>query len=218
MSKITNYLSGVFEKFPEIKLQTWALIIGLIFGAFLLTKIISKKGKMSTKKLVYGSLCISIAFVLSYIRIFHMPQGGSITPASMLPIMFFAYMFGPVDGIIAGMAYGLLQYVQDAYAVHWIQLLFDYPLAFGALGLAGYFKNNLKLGLIVGSLGRFIFHVLSGVFFFADYAAEAGMAPIPYSAAYNSFIVVELVICLVIVSIPQFSSALKRIKGEVTAL
>lgn len=216
MSKIINYLSGVFEKFPEIKIQTWALVIGLIFAAFLLSKLLSKKGKTSTKKLVYGSLCISISFVLSYIRIFHMPQGGSVTPASMLPIMFFAYMFGPVDGIMAGMAYGLLQYVQDAYMVHWIQLLFDYPLAFGALGLAGYFKNNFKLGLIVGSLGRFIFHVLSGVFFFADYAAEAGMNPIPYSVVYNSFIWVELVICIIIVSIPQFSSALKRIKAEAT--
>lgn len=217
MSKIINYLSGVFEKFPEIKIQTWALIIGLIFAAFLLSKVLSKKGSISTKKLVYGSLCISISFVLSYIRIFHMPQGGSITPASMLPIMFFAYIFGPTSGIIAGMAYGLLQYVQDAYMVHWIQLLFDYPLAFGALGLAGYFKKNFKLGLIVGSFGRFIFHVLSGVFFFAEYAAEAGMNPLPYSAAYNSFIGVELIICLVIVSIPQFSSALKRIRGEVSA-
>lgn len=217
MSKIINYLSGVFEKFPEIKIQTWALVIGLIFAAFLLSKLVSKKEAMTTKKLVYGSLCISIAFVLSYIRIFHMPQGGSITPASMLPIMFFAYIFGPVEGIIAGMAYGMLQYVQDAYMVHWIQLLFDYPLAFGALGLAGYFRNNFKLGLIVGSLGRFIFHVLSGVFFFADYAAEAGMAPVPYSLAYNSFIGVELVICIAIASIPQFSSALKRIRGEVAA-
>lgn len=217
MSKIINYLSGIFEKFPEIKIQTWALVIGLIFAAFLLSKLVSKKEAMTTKKLVYGSLCISIAFVLSYIRIFHMPQGGSITPASMLPIMFFAYIFGPVEGIIAGMAYGMLQYVQDAYMVHWIQLLFDYPLAFGALGLAGYFRNNFKLGLIVGSLGRFIFHVLSGVFFFADYAAEAGMAPVPYSLAYNSFIGVELVICIAIASIPQFSSALKRIRGEVAA-
>ncbi len=214
MSKIINYLSGVFEKFPEIKLQTWALIIGLIFAAFLLSKLLSKKGKISTKKLVYGSLCISIAFVLSYIRIFHLPQGGSITPASMLPIMFFAYMFGPVEGIMAGMAYGLLQYVQDAYAVHWIQLLFDYPLAFGALGLAGYFKNNFKLGLIVGSLGRFIFHVLSGVFFFAEFATEAGINPIPYSILYNSYIGVELIIMIVLVSIPQFSNALKRIKTE----
>lgn len=216
MSKIINYLSGVFEKFPEIKIQTWALVIGLVFAAFLLSKLLSKKGKTPTKKLVYGSLCISIAFVLSYIRIFHMPQSGSITPASMLPIMFFAYMFGPVEGIMAGMAYGLLQYVQDPYAVHWIQLLFDYPLAFGTLGLAGYFKNNLKLGLIVGSLGRFIFHVLSGVFFFAEYAAGTGMTPLVYSVAYNSFIGVELIICLVLVSIPQFNSALKRIKGEAT--
>lgn len=215
MSQITNYLSGVFEKFPEIKLQTWALVIGLILAALLLLKVTSKNKSMSTKKLVYGSLCIAIAFVLSYIRIFHMPQGGSITPASMLPIMFFAYIFGPVEGIVAGMAYGLLQYVQDAYMVHWIQLFFDYPLAFGALGVAGYFKNNFRLGIIVGCLGRFIFHVLSGVFFFAEYAAEAGMAPIPYSAAYNSYIGIELIICLVLVSLPQFNNALKRIKGEV---
>lgn len=217
MSQITTYLAGVFEKFPEIKIQTWALVIGMVFAAFLLSKLLSKKKTTSTRKLVYGSLCIAIAFVLSYIRIFRMPQGGSITPASMLPIMFYAYMFGPVDGILAGMAYGLLQYVQDAYMVHWIQLLFDYPLAFGILGLAGYFKNNFKLGMIVGCMGRFLFHVLSGVFFFADYALEAGMNPIPYSVIYNSFIGVELVICIAIASIPQFNNALKRIRGEAAA-
>lgn len=217
MSQIINYLSGVFEKFPEIKLQTWALVIGLILAAFLFSKIISKKRPTSTKKLVYGSLCIALAFVLSYIRLFHMPQGGSITPASMLPIMLFAYMFGPVDGIIAGVAYGLLQYVQDAWAVHWIQLLFDYPLAFAMLGLAGYFKKNLRLGLIVGAIGRYIFHVLSGIFFFADYAIELGKAPVPYSLGYNSFVGVELIICLLLVSVPQFKKALDRIKDNATA-
>lgn len=217
MSQIINYLSGVFEKFPEIKLQTWALVIGLILAAFLFSKIISKKRPTSTKKLVYGSLCIALAFVLSYIRLFHMPQGGSITPASMLPIMLFAYMFGPVDGIIAGVAYGLLQYVQDAWAVHWIQLLFDFPLAFAMLGLAGYFKKNLRLGLIVGAIGRYIFHVLSGIFFFADYAIELGKAPVPYSLGYNSFVGVELIICLLLVSVPQFKKALDRIKDNATA-
>lgn len=213
---MSNYLSGVFEKFPEIKPQTWAFTIGLILAAFLVSRFFFRKEKVTTKKLVYGSLCIAISFVLSYIRIFHMPQGGSITPASMLPIMFFAFMFGPVEGILAGMAYGMLQFVQDMYVVHWVQVLFDYPLAFGMLGLAGYFRKNFSLGLLVGSLGRFIFHVLSGVFFFADYAAEAGMNPVIYSVLYNSFIGVELVICIVIVSIPQFKNALKRIRSEVT--
>jgi thiamine transporter len=105
-----------------------------------------------------------------------------------------------------------LQYVQDPWAVHWIQLLFDFPLAFATLGLAGYFKNNLRLGLIVGALGRYTFHVLSGIFFFADYAIELGKAPIPYSLGYNSFVGVELIICLLLVSVPQFKKALDRIK------
>lgn len=209
-----NYFIEVFKKIPEIKLQSWAFILAIIFASFIISKVAKKDSKYDTRKLTYGSLCIALAFILSYIRLFKAPYGGSVTLGSMLPIIIFAFIFGLKDGILAGMVYGLLQLIQDAYVVHWFQLLLDYPLAFGALGLAGYFRKNIYLGLIAGGIGRMIFHILSGVFFFASYAPE-GMNPVIYSIAYNgAFITPDIIIAMVIVSIPQFRHAIRRIKSE----
>lgn len=175
MSLITN----IFKDFSSIKIQSWAFIIALIAASFLIKKSLNKS-TFSTKKLTHASLCIAASFVLSYIRFYHWPQGGSITPGSMIPLMLFAYIYGPAEGILAGMVYGILQLIQDPFIVHWVQVLLDYPLAFGALGLAGYFKSNFSIGVIAGGFGRIFFHFLSGVFFFANYAPE-GMNPIIYS-------------------------------------
>lgn len=209
-----NYFTEVFKKIPEIKPQSWAFILAILFASFLGSKLLKKDGKFDTRKLTYGSLCIALAFILSYIRLFKAPYGGSVTLGSMLPIIIFAFIFGLKDGILAGMVYGMLQLIQDAYVVHWFQLLLDYPLAFGALGLAGYFRKNIYLGLITGGLGRMIFHILSGVFFFASYAPE-GMNPLLYSIVYNgAFIAPDIIIAMVIASIPQFKNAILRIKSE----
>ncbi|TDT50720.1 energy-coupled thiamine transporter ThiT [Fonticella tunisiensis] len=208
------YFINMFKKIPEIKLQSWAFMLGLIAASLLISRILERDEKFNTKKLTYGSLCVALAFILSYIRLYKMPQGGSVTLGSMLPIMFYAFIFGPMEGILAGMVYGILQFIQDPYIVHWFQVLIDYPFAFGALGLAGYFKNNFPIGVTVGVLGRFIFNFLSGVFFFADYAPE-GMSPVLYSIIYNgSFLSVELIIALIIVMIPQFKQAILRVKSE----
>ena len=83
---------------------------------------VEKKGnKLTTRMLVQGALCIALAFVLSYIKLFSMPMGGSITLFSMLPIFVFAWMYGPAAGLLAGFAYSLLQVVQGAYVVHPVQ-------------------------------------------------------------------------------------------------
>lgn len=202
-------MKEIFSKFTEVRLSVW-IIVGLLFtlsivGIILLkkkTKVASKS--VNTKKVVYGGLCIALAFVLSYIRIWHMPQGGSITLASMLPLVLFSFVFGPVAGIIAGIAYGFLQLFQDLYVIHWAQLLFDYPLAFGMLGLAGIIPEkvhsiNLRfgLGIFIGMLGRTIMHTMSGAIFFAEYAN--GLNPWIYSLGYNlSYMSVEFVITLIL--------------------
>ena len=65
-----------------------------------------------TKSLVYGALCIALSFALSYVKLFSMPMGGSVTLCSMLPLMFYSYRFGLSKGLLAGLAYGLLQLIQ----------------------------------------------------------------------------------------------------------
>lgn len=164
---------------------------------------------MNTKKIVYGGICISISFILSYIKLFNLPQGGSITLASMFPLVLYAMMFGPIAGMVAGAAYGILQLIQDMWVLNIVQLLLDYPLAFGAIGLAGFAnvtrsKNTSNLAvrtsiaLAIAFLGRCIMHVLSGAIFFADFAPE-GMNPWRYSIGYNgTFLAGEYVITLVL--------------------
>jgi thiamine transporter len=201
----------MFEKLLNLRDETLITVISiLVVSLFLL--ILIKKGKIrhDTRLIVYAGIAIALAFVLSSIRIFRMPQGGSITPGSMLPLFIFAFMFGPVPGMIAGALYGFLQLLQDAYVVHWAQLLLDYPLAFAAIGLAGFFKNNRIAGIITGSAARFAFHFVSGFIFFASYAPE-GQDPVLYSLIYNSFMAVETTIT-VILAIPVLAALRRQLK------
>ena len=162
-------------------------------------------GKTRTRMLVEAGAMIALAQVLSYLVIFEGPFGGSVTAGSMIPIMIFAIRWGWKNGLLAGAVYGVLQFLLGPkWSFHPISLLFDYPLAFGPLGLAGLFKEDLKgvlAGVTLGLLGRFIAHVISGVLVFASYAPE-GMHPLVYSLSYNaSYLGPELLISLVIIGL-----------------
>ena len=126
-------------------------------------------------------MCIAISFVLSMIKLFRMPQGGSVTPASMLPMVLFALACGPAQGIVAGCAYGLLQLIEDFYVIHPLQLLVDYPLAFAAVALCCLVNvlpiQNARVKLVVavllGYLGRYLMATISGAVFFAEVRGRA---------------------------------------------
>ena len=180
----------------------------VLLGAVLI--VVARKTRFNTKTISYGAICIALSFLLSYVKVFHLPNGGSITIASMLPMFVFAGIAGPWAGIVAGLCYGLLQYIQEPYFVHPIQFLLDYPLAFGALGLAGFFGRRIWLGSMVGGIARLICHFLSGVVFFAEYAGNQNV--FLYSLSYNaSFLVPDFAICMVILAIPSVKSAIYRI-------
>jgi len=198
----------------------YALIIGLAVLAFLtISYFLNKDGKfkMSVKQTTVSALCLALAFVLSNIKLFKLPMGGSVTFFSMFFVTFIGYLYGPRIGLASAFAYGLLQLVVDPYIISVPQLLCDYILAFTALGLSGFFCNK-KGGMIKGYLlavfGRFIFSVLSGVVFFADYAPE-GMSPLAYSAAYNgSYLAAESAITVIVLLIPVVHDAIYRVKIE----
>ena len=208
-------LSDVFGKFAEFTPGTTIILILLAFvgigGVILLRK--SRNVHFTTHMLVYASACIALSFVLSYIRLYRLPQGGSITPGSMLPIMIFAYIFGPVPGVLAGIAYGFLQYIQGGSIIHWIQFIMDYPVAFGLLGLAGLYRKNLAVSCIIGVFGRFLMHFLTGIVFFSEYAG--GQPAVLYSLGYNgSYLLVELIICMVLASLPQIRSMVRSLQND----
>ena len=166
------------------------------------------KKKWTVKMLVEGGLCIALAFVLGYIKLFSMPQGGSVTAGEMIPIIIFALRHGSIPGIVVGAVYGLVQMLFGGSIFHPIQAILDYPVAFGVLGLAGIFSaefeksKSIKPVLLGASLGivlRMIAHTLTGAIFFASYAPE-GQNPWIYSIIYNaSYLVVEFIITVIII-------------------
>ncbi|RLI19877.1 energy-coupled thiamine transporter ThiT [Candidatus Bathyarchaeota archaeon] len=152
--------------------------------------------------LAEGIVAVALAVVLGQIKIFRLPYGGSVTAGSMVPLLWFALRHGLRSGIEVGAVYGMVDLALGGVIVNPIQILLDYPVAFACLGLAGAFRRKAPLlGVIVGMTGRFLSHFVSGVVYFADYAPE-GMSPIIYSAIYNgTYILPELIISLVIISI-----------------
>ena len=154
-----------------------------------------------TRVLTEAALAIALAFVLGLIKVFQMPFGGSIS-FEMIPLILLALRQGTVVGMVTGAAYGLLNLVIDPFVVHPVQVLFDYPLAFGALGLAGLFGPTVRgavFGAAVAVSARLACHFVSGVVFFASYAPE-DWNPYLYSAAYNAaYLVPSLGIALVVV-------------------
>jgi len=211
-----SYLTQMFEEFTELKGTTIIILVALV-GISLFLTYSAKNKKTNTRVLVYGGLCIAMSFVLSYIRLYRWPQGGSITPGSMLPMFIFAYIFGVKAGIVAGTAYGFLQFIQDPYVVHWAQVLLDYPIAFAAMGLAGLSRKHLPISVVMGGLGRFFAHFVSGFIFFGIYAPE-GMNPVWYSFTVNFLLIgVETAICLAIALIPQFKAAIEKLRSNAAA-
>lgn len=218
-------MSEIFSKLFDVEPRAWiALGIIIVLSILGLIYLSRKKEQISstahTKKIVYGGICISISFVLSYIRIFHLPQGGSVTLASMFPLVLYSMIFGPVAGIVAGIAYGILQLIQDMYVVNIAQFLLDYPLAFGCIGIAGIAPKAIKniqlrtfSAVTIALLGRGAMHVISGWLFFADYAPE-GMNTFIYSLGYNGTVilgelVITLVLAMILVNTPIYTTLKK---------
>lgn len=179
--------------------------------------------KMNTQVLVEGGIMVALAFVLGEIKLFHLPQSGSVTLGLMIPIIFYSLRHGVSAGVLAGVVLGLLKLALGGYFVSVPQVILDYPVAFGALGLSGIFSKQFKekksivpvfCGTFVGVLGRFIAAVLSGVIFFAENAKKINMNPWTYSIKYNaSYLGVELAIAVVVIFVLRMYIT-KNLTGE----
>ena len=176
--------------------------------------------KFNVKTISYCAVAIAAATVLSLLKLdLPFAFGGSITFCSMFFVCLTGYFFGPAVGIASGVAYGFLQLAFGAYIVHPAQLLMDYPLAFGALGLSGFFykkKNGLYIGFVVGAVGRWFMHFLSGIIFFSEYAGDQHV--IIYSTIYNfSYILPEIILTLIILAVPVVHKQINLLKSRLNA-
>ena len=146
-------------------------------------------GQSKTRMLAEAGVAIAIAQVLSFITLFHMPQGGSIKAAALVPLMIYAYRSGGTRGIFVGVVYGILHFILGfKSSVHYLSIILDYLVAYGVIGVCGYFKDSI-FGLITGSIVgialRWAVSVISGAVVFANYAPQ-GQNPWIYSMVYNA--------------------------------
>ena len=198
-----------------------------------------KQTQQKTRELVLatasGGMAIALGTLLSIFTVIRMPQGGSLTIGSMLPIIFCALAFGPVWGFGIAIVYGALQFIIAPYAAHWASIFLDYPIAFRLLGLAGLFAApaqqrrserhvlrrislmplyRIPLAVTVAMLGRLLAHVLSGVIFFASYTPE-GQNVWLYSLGYNAtYMIPEILITCVLLLPLVYLFKPRQMKGK----
>lgn len=208
---VWKYYNAHFDEFkkdyPGMSLVGMVVSAVVILAVMVVLWFVGDKRKLNdTRSIVYGAVAMALAFVLSYARLFKLPNGGSITFASLLPLMIYCCMFGTRRGLIVCSFYGVLQALQDPYIIHPMQFLLDYPLAFGLVGVSGIFMEKgvfkekkilaFLLGGVVAVLFRYICHVCSGTFAFATYTDFK--AALAYSLGYNAtYVFADMAISLV---------------------
>ena len=213
---MSNFLATMGENFKTL-FSSPLTLIALIGCVILLIALIKFKSlKFDSKLVARIGLAIALAFILDMLKIYTLPNGGgSISLGSMIPILLISFIYGPSIGLFTGFLFGILKLIIDPYILNPIQVLFDYPLPFMAVGIAGFFKNKY-LGSTLGMLLRFSCHFISGVIFFGSYA-PAGMSPIVYSLAVNGFAVGgELLICLVLLAFLPIEKLIKTLKANIS--
>ena len=234
-----------YQDYGELNNLALYLATAILIGSSICLALVLGKNsssKFDSRCIAFAGICLSLSFALSYVKLFELPYGGSITLFSMFPIMLFAYIYGIKKGLIVGLLYGILQAIQDPFIIHPAQFILDYPLAFAFVGFAGCLSNfkvldnkpaiKFTISAIIGGFARYVCHVLSGVFAFGAYAKDAIsdgegifsiLAPSTnavlnhfiYSLTYNSFIILD-VILVIVAGILLFSS--KSFNKEVSRI
>lgn len=186
----------------------------------------SKKGadetvpKYSVSTITFAGVSIALAYVLSFIKIYQMPWGGSITLLSMFFVTFVGYLYGPGVGFSAGFVFSVLEFIQDggSYMLSPLQVCCDYFLAFTALGISGLFKgkkNGLITGYIVAVFARGVFHIIGGYLYWMDYMPENFPASLKaiYPICYNfAYLIPEAILTVIVIMLPPVKAAIGSIR------
>ena len=166
-----------------------------------------KKSNLTLRALTEGAVMVAVAQVLSMLKLWEMPWGGSVTLA-MIPILLYAVRWGLVPGLLSGFVFGVLQFTFDGgFAIGWQSIIGDYLLAFAVLGLAGLAqgkKAGIFTGTLIGGFARFLVHYVVGATVWAEYMPDSffGMtmrSPWFYSCLYNlAYMLPNIAICLAV--------------------
>ena len=191
-----TWLKEAVGKFSETPSTVWIAILVVAALAVVLLSVSRTSRKWNARMIAFGALAIALSFVLSCVRLFRMPQGGSVTPGSMLPLMLFSAAYGVGPGLLAGLVYGVLQYLQGGWFLNVWQFALDYLLAFAALGLAGLARHwpkkwGLYAAMALAALCRALSATLAGIAFWET----APWASLVYNGTY---LVPDTLICMVL--------------------
>lgn len=191
-----TWAQELVEKFSEISGATFVILGALVALAVVLLLACRTSKRWNAKAVAFAALSIALSYVLSCFRLYRMPQGGSVTPGSMLPIMLFSAAYGVGPGVVVGVVYGALQYLQGGWFLNVWQFLLDYLLAYGALGLAGLARKlpkrwGLYAAIVIAAVVRALSATLAGYMFW-DTAFWA-------SLVYNgTYLIPDTLICIVL--------------------
>ena len=181
-----------------------------------------KKSKFTLRALAEGAIMVAAAQILSYLKLWRMPWGGSITLA-MIPILLYAVRWGLGPGLIAGFVYGVLQFMFDGgISIGWQSIIGDYLLAYAVLGFAGFVsrqRSGIFTGTLIGGMARFLVHFVVGATLWAAYMPEEflgmGMrSPWVYSLLYNlCYMLPNIALCLIVFAL-LYKPLGKYFRGE----
>ena len=200
----------------EASEQTTDLVQYIAIGAIALLAVIvlaiclaTRGKKFDTKSLAYAAVCLATSFVLSFIKVSPVMYGGSITLASWVPVLIYAYAFGAPRGFLVGIIFGVLNFISGPYILTPFTFVLDYILAFAMVGLMGFARKftkstltNVILGTVIAVMARFVMHLFSGMIYFAEDAIWVDL-PTPnafvYSLLYNLvYVIPDGAICAIV--------------------
>ena len=207
----------------------------VLIGVIVLISALKSK-RLDAKKMAFAGVCVAMSFILSFIKIKPVQYGGSITLASLVPILLYAYVYGFADGLLVGLIHGLLNFIESPYILTPATFVLDYLLAFTGVCFMGLFgkwqrkKNSvtpLLLGCACAFITRFIFHLSSGMIFFlqnavwVDFPAWATANAFVYSFIYQCVYIpadciIAMLSLLAIAKSGALDTLLKSIKPKTT--
>ena len=202
-----------------------ALVATIVVAILILTVcLLASKHKLKTQDIVYAGVSLSASFVLSFIKIAPVQYGGSITLASFVPLLIYTYYFGFSRGLICGLIYGVLQFIQSPYILTPVTFLLDYLLAFASIAVMGLFSKNKNKtsAFILGTLGvyafRFLMHFISGIIYFnmgAIWVSLPASSAVLYSFLYQVvYLVPDALLCIIAILILSKSNTIDKIKPK----
>lgn len=168
------HLLAVSEETTDI--VTYVSIGAIAILILILAAACIRGKRFSTNEIAYAGVCLATSFALSFIKFSPVQYGGSITLCSFVPLLIYAYKFGPIKGTLAGLILGLFNFISDPFILTPLTFVLDYLLAFASIGLMGFagminkFSTTTRvvLGTVIVYVARFIFHLVSGFIYFAQ--------------------------------------------------